>query len=148
VLSSLTELNGKKIVARGVWEQGDAMRILRSEGPCEHPTIRDGWLWADIIDLVPESGKLSVAEYVAEYRRFRTQYPRHRIIATLTGRLETRERYEVWTTPFGVQLPRGFGRWAAAQLRFVRADHLTAVPYTDKELEEGIGRSYNPRRVP
>jgi hypothetical protein len=25
VLSSLTELNGKKIVARGVWEQGDAI---------------------------------------------------------------------------------------------------------------------------
>ena len=145
VLSKLNELNGKKIVVRGNWIAGDAVRVLRAESPCERPMIRDGWHWTDTINLIPEHGKLSIAEYVAENRRLRKANPGAKILVTLTGQFETRERYDVRVTPFGEQLPIGF-EWSAAQLRFVTAEDFKAVRFPE-DLEES-GRDYHPKRVP
>ena len=148
VLANLSSLSGKKIEVRGVWKRGDAAQFLEAERPCEQPTIRDGWLWADRINVIADQGKLSVAGYVAERSRLLERHGGHaKIIATLSGRIETREHFEIWTDAFGVQLPRGFAR-LVAQLRFWSATQLVAVPYSAAELERQASESDpQPKRV-
>src|SRR5271169_1223730 len=98
-LSELTELNGRKVKIRGLWEIGDTGQTLWSVSSCEVPTIRDGWVWRDIIRVAPEHGSASIAQFVAKrYEMFKA----HRdawILSTLSGRLETRDHFEVWTLP-------------------------------------------------
>ena len=146
-LANLSSLDGKKVNIRGVWKRGDAAQFLEAESPCEHPTIRDGWLWPDRINVIADQGKLSVAGYVAERSRLlHSRGGAAKIVATLSGRFEAREHFEVWTDASGAQLPRGYES-LVAQMRFWSASHLVAVPYVTAEAERESERDPRPKRM-
>jgi hypothetical protein len=151
VLASMTALNGKTVAVRGVWRRGDAGQELRAAGPCERPTVRNGWQFFDAIDVVPDRGNLSVANYYAEYNGLRQHHPGNvNILATLQGRLDVRDRFSMWTDGFGKLWPDVFRHYFVARLGFWSADHLQANPYRAGEAEEeqraGWGNPL-PRRV-
>lgn len=150
VLANLSELNGKQIQVRGAWIRGDAMRFLWAITPCERPAVRDGWVFADGISVGTKESTQGMAASYAEYRAVAKAHPRAYILATLTGRLEAPEHFEIWTDPWGVTRPRAFDSWYfPAQLRFWAANHFKAVPpeswHTEAESERR--NHLEPKRV-
>jgi hypothetical protein len=142
LLSQLDDLNGKQVSVRGSWGMGDTGEILLSTGPCEQRTVRDGWIWPDAIQVV---GGMSNKEYWRLGARIREAGSRTptRIVATLTGRLETRPHFSV---RYG--RPVAF-KGLVALLHYQKAEDLQIVPYGPGEFEWTDEFSRNPfaRRV-
>jgi hypothetical protein len=62
-------------------------------------------------------------------------HPGCHIVATLTGRLETRDHFDVHTFQDGLQYPIAF-KWFVAQLLYRAIDDFEAVPLELGELEQ------------
>ena len=123
VLRALEDVNGSEVTVRGVWSVGDQGQNLFAEAACERPTIRDGWLWADAIQVLPSSNN---ASSVGDYQRVATgTRPRPRIVATLTGTIETRDRFPVRRAVGGSVRPLGY-KYFVAVLRYRKVDDLVA----------------------
>jgi|KBSMisStandDraft_5_1062788.scaffolds.fasta_scaffold153457_4 hypothetical protein len=133
-LANLTELNGRTVNIRGIWSVGDAHRALMAESPCEQPTVRDGWLWPDRINLVADNGQ--IYRYAAEFRILLKSTPRHSPVVTLTGRFETKKHFEIKKFPNGSQLPQAFEN-LVAQLRFWKTSDFLAVPWRTYRPDDG-----------
>lgn len=128
LLHGLEDLNDTEVTVRGVWAVGDAGEILYPESPCASRTVRDGWLWSDGISVVPKDA--SVRGFHNEYGRLLRTSPHQsvKIVATLTGRLETRDHFEVQKLANGKRVPRAFRFWVA-QLTYRTAADIEVVPY-------------------
>jgi hypothetical protein len=53
VLDHLSELAGKEVRVRGAWTSGETGEGIWPSPPCDHPTVRDGWIWKASIDVAP-----------------------------------------------------------------------------------------------
>lgn len=146
-LSQLDDLNGKEVSVRGAWGIGDTGEILIALGPCEHRTVRDGWVWQDAIRVF--AGAKEAAARSEDYWRL-TERMRDsgsltssRIVATLSGRLETRRHFEVRNGR-----PAAF-RDFVALLRYLSVQEMQIAPYEAGQLEWELElcRRPVPRRV-
>ncbi len=149
VLGKLSELNGKTIVIRGVWAKGDVAQSIHPPRPCEKSTIRDGWLFMDGIEATPRDGKASVAIEVTQLRDFSKNHPNGWAVATMTGRLETREIFNVRQRYYDT-VPEAFRFWPA-RLNYWKVNHFESVPYDKDEYETywlPWSKSPDPRRMP
>jgi hypothetical protein len=136
------ELNGTSVKIRGIWNVGDAGQELVAVTPCKHPTIRDGWLFSDTIDVVPYRG---VGGPGAD-KNLRLQEANgfgFRVLATLTGKFETRSHFQTYKDAFGMINPRVFG-YSAARLRFRRSDDFEVVRYAPGEFAREMERAGKP----
>jgi len=127
-LQRLSELNGKEVKIRGVWAVGDTGQDFIAIPQCPQHTIRDGWIWRDIIDVYPADGRASVGGFIAKYSELAKTNHEGKVLATLTGRLETRDHFEVRTLPDGTQQPRAY-RYYVALLRYRSVEDLEVVPF-------------------
>jgi hypothetical protein len=121
VLQDLSELANREVRIRGVWGVGDTGATLWADGRCPQPTIRDGWVWRDALELAPRMG-----DGYFNYRRLRKANPNANVVATLSGRLETRDRFDVRTFLDGSQIPIAF-HYYVARLVYKRAENLEVV---------------------
>jgi hypothetical protein len=112
-LMDLTDLNGKDVKIRGVFGAGHTGQELFASPPCAQPTIRDGWVWRDFISV----------------------WPANKIMATLVGRLETRDHFDVRIFQDGRQVPDAY-RWFVAHLLYRVIDHFEAVPEGPQEIAQ------------
>lgn len=135
VLRSLEDLNGQEITVRGNWSIGHLGQELRSKSPCKPPTVRDGWIWSDAIFLFPQDQKAK--EQSVLFHQILKPYGQDlgvRVMATLVGRLETRNHFEVESLPTRRQPRSPFGYFVAV-LRYRVAADLDVVRYTPEQLE-------------
>ena len=142
------ELNGKAVKIRGVWGWSDSGSDLQAVIPCDRPTIVDGWLFSDTIDV--NSGDWTVAGeyvgggYVAKLRSLQKKHGYDvKVIATLSGRLQARAHFKTFVR-FGEEFPEAYGYYSVAGLRFSRADDYQVVPYAQGELDRGYERQRRP----
>jgi hypothetical protein len=148
VLSGLEDLNHQEIKVRGSWAVGHVGEVLIATSPCNHPTVRDGWIWQDAIQVFAQTDKAKA--FADDYRRIEKSLStmNARIVATLSGRLETRNHFEIVTLPSGVKRPTAFGYFVAL-LRYERVEDMTAVPFkpgeSERELE--IRRRPEPKQL-
>jgi hypothetical protein len=142
-LASELELNGKSVKIRGIWNFGDTGQELVAVTPCQHPTIRDGWLFPDTIEVVPRRGSLGLS--MDMNLRLRKKYGEWavRVVVTLYGRFETRLLFETYRDAFGMIYPRAF-QYSAARLLSRRADDFEVVTYTPAELARELERAGKP----
>lgn len=135
LLRGLEDLNGTEVSVRGVWAVGDTGEILYPVSPCASPTVRDGWVWSAAISVAPKD--TNARQLQNEYWRLRGgTRPREpvKIVATLTGRLETRDHFEVQKRANGRRVPRAF-RFFVAELTYWTAADFEVVPYRAGEEE-------------
>ena len=66
------------------------------------------------------------------------------IVGTFTGRLETRDHYDIQTFPNGIVQPIGF-KFCAALLSYRRVDSLELIPLLPSEVQKQLEEF---RRVP
>ena len=144
VLDHLSELNGQEVRIRGIWFNGDSAEFLWSAPDCDHPVIRDGWIWGNTISVGPDDMHhfINVEKEIEKLTHGRGPL---KIIVTLTGRLETKEHFKFDRGP-GV--PRGYG-YSAAGMVFTKAEDLEVVPYSQADIEqyEKMTRSPLPVRI-
>jgi hypothetical protein len=133
-LEDLSDLNDKQVKVRGVWGIGDTGQTLFASPACALPTIRDGWQWPDVIEVYPAGGRESISDVIAKYHQLRKQHPDSEIMVTLTGRLGTRDHFDVRTLPDGFEWPVAF-KYYVAVLAYRRADNLEVVPLRPGERE-------------
>ena len=132
VLRDAEALNGRQVSVRGVWEVGDLGQTLRPVAPCSKPTIRDGWIWPDVLSLFQEDKRVDLVRSYSEL--LGTSDRRHnKVIATIVGKFETLDHFEVDRLPGGVRRPRTPYTYNVGMIRFVAASELTVVPYTSEE---------------
>jgi len=141
VLKALEDMNGKEVTVRGNWDIGDTGQILTPVTPCAVLTVRDGWVWADVIFLLPqdrEAKQLSVrhSQILKPFRK--APGKRVRVVATVTGRLETRDHFEFDTLIGGRRQPRTPYLYFVAMLKYRAVSDLEAVEYTSEELEREL----------
>jgi hypothetical protein len=134
VLQSLSELNGRMITIRGVLGAGDTGQGLSSPHPCRSPVVRDGWVWREMIALSPTVGGAAAAWIPIFDRMSKAHSPDGEILGTVTGRLTTRDHFDLQTLVDGSQRPRGFG-WAVAWLSYDKVRDLEAV-HIDRDYWE------------
>lgn len=149
-LEDLSDLNDQEVKVRGTWGIGDTGQTLFASPACARPTIRDGWHWPDVIEVYPAGGRGSVSDVIAKYRRLRKEHPDSKIMVTLTGRLRTRDHFEVRTFPNGFEWPVAFDYFVAV-LTYRRVDHLEVTPLAPGEREyqlELARKSYATRAKP
>jgi hypothetical protein len=145
-LRDLSDLNGREVKIRGGWGIGDAGQGLFASPACVEPIVRDGWTWRDTIRVYPANGRDSVAGVIAKYREMRRAHPGNKIIVTLTGRLETRDHFDVRILPDGSQVPDAF-TFYVAKLAYWRVEDLEAVPWAPGELEQRLQVDRRPEAV-
>ncbi len=151
-LENRLELSGKSVRIRGIWGVGDAGQELDPVVDCARPLVQDGWAFQATICVVPDQSEMSVREYIAANLRLRDAHRATHgvgVIATLSGRLEGQPHFMTFHDAFGVELVRAFGGYAAAQMRFWKADHFEIHEYTAEEEKRGLeqARNFLPRRV-
>ena len=81
---------------------------------------------------------------------FAKSHPGNRVVATLSGRLEAPEHFEIRTDPLGILHARVFGSYFAAMLSFWSLGHFRGIPTTRSEEEAEIIerlRDPEPKRV-
>ena len=141
-LQQLSDLNGKVVQIRGFWAIGDTGQSLWADPPCSAPTIRDGWIWKDIIEITAAKGQPSALDGGPIYRKLSKRRRLGKILAILTGRLRTRDRFEVKLMPDGSSRPLGFGYYVA-HLAYTQAADLEWIPITTDEQQRlfDIGRT-------
>jgi hypothetical protein len=142
----LTDLNGKDVKIRGVFGAGHTGQELFASPPCAQATVRDGWVWRDFISAWPADGTASVANAIATYHQMARAHPGSQIVVTLTGRLETRDHFDVRTFPDGRQVPVAF-KWFVARLLYRTIDHFEAVPPELGEVERELESRRRPYAV-
>ena len=144
VLDHLSEFNGKEVRIRGIWFRGDSAEFLWSTADCDHPVIRDGWIWPNTINVGPDDMHhfINVEKEIERLAQGRSPL---KIIVTLTGRLETKEHFKFDRGP---GLPQGYGD-SVAGLLFTKAEDLELVPYSQADIEqyEKMIRSAWPVRI-
>jgi hypothetical protein len=145
-LMDLSDLNGKEVKIRGNFRWSHVGQELRATPVCEHPTIRDGWMWRDAISVWPAGGLDVVSGALAACRRVAKAHPDGHVVVTLTGRLETRDHFEIKTFPNGLQWPLGFG-YNVASLLYRSIDHIEAAPLQPGDLERDIDIARQPYAV-
>ena len=136
LLHGLEDLKGTEISVRGVWAVGDTGEILYPESPCASSTVRDGWVWSAVISVAPRD--TNARGFQNEYWRLRGGTRPHqsvKIVATLTGRLETRNHFDVQKLANGRRVPRAFRFWVA-ELTYIAAADFEVVPYRPGEEED------------
>jgi hypothetical protein len=149
-LTDLSDLNGRDVNIRGVFASGDTGQVLFASPPCPQPTTRDGWAWRDVIRVYPADGRKSASATIADYRRMAKAHPGCKILVTLTGRLETRDHFDVQTFPDGFEWPVAF-KWFVARLSYRTMGHLEAIrrePGEDEQELEWRRRPYAMRARP
>jgi hypothetical protein len=119
-----------------VFSRGDTGQEIFAWPPCTQPTVRDGWVWRDFIRVWPVNGLHSVAPAFAQFREMAKAHPNCHIVATLTGRLETRDHFD--TQLYGdTPHPIGF-KWFVAQLLYRAMDHFEAVPISPPDIRQEL----------
>jgi hypothetical protein len=147
-LAHLSELNGKQVKIRGVWDIGDTGETLWSDATsCSAPTIRDGWKWRDIISLRPPEGGPGMAGSYEAYAALAKAHRPCKIMATLSGRLETRDHFETKKWARGPEIPVGFGYYVA-RLSYRQAEDMEAVPSGPDPAEDDMRKRPYAVRVP
>jgi hypothetical protein len=155
VLGHLSDLNGKEVRVRGAWFISRVTRtaILTPLHRCENPTIRDGWQFGDVVQTSVMDKSVDVGRIDAEYGRLsKSSAGAARIVATLTGRLETQEHFGTDQDVSGAEHPRAYAWFAPARLMFRDVENLQLAPYApgeEKDPTREIQRLGNlvPRRV-
>jgi hypothetical protein len=137
-LEHLDDLNEKQVSIRGVFGASDTGQILLAIPPCSQPTLRDAWSWRDIIAIYPAQRGTVSTSFLDQYQKIRKAHPDTKILATLSGRLETRSRFEIRDLPAGGREPIGFGNFVyyVAALHYIKADDLQYMPFGPGEQEE------------
>ncbi len=107
-LADLTDLNGHEVKIRGAFIRGDTGQELFAWPPCPQPTVRDGWVWRDIIQVWPVDGQGSVTGALATYHEMAKAHRDCDIVVTLEGRLETRDHFDSKLYGDGLLHPIGF----------------------------------------
>ncbi len=146
VLSRLTEVNGKKVTIQGTWSRADSGQELQAEAPCARPTVVDGWQFWDTIKLVPGEtmDRFALAGIYAKFRRILRAHPEGiKVIATFSGRLETRGHFDVRTFPSGEQHPIAFDD-SVALMRFTHVSGIHGIPWRTEEAEAQADRQRRP----
>jgi hypothetical protein len=145
-LRDLTDINGKQVRVRGVIAIGDTGQGVFASPPCPAPTVRDGWCWQDVIAIWPAHGRAAAASTIAELNRTRRAHPDCKLVATVTGRLETRDRFEVRTMPDGSLRPVAFNYFVAT-LKYDGITDIELVPWHPGELEKVLEAGRRPWAV-
>lgn len=133
VLRGLEDLNHKEITVRGTWIAGHVGEVLIPTQPCDHTTIRDGWVWQDAIELAATTK--DPWAFLRDYYRLLASKPSPddvKIVATFTGRLETRDHFKVENGR-----PVAFN-YSVALIRYRDARDLEIVPYKPGEIEREL----------
>ena len=148
VLEQLSNLNGKELSVRGSLVFGDTGQALLAIPPCDNPTVRDGWVWRDAIAVYPAGDHAAPGRLLGRYFTIRRSNPHAKIVATLTGRLETRSHFDVKTLGSGVARPIGYGDFVAI-LHYRRIGDIEAIPFPFGEEEQfsGMGRDPHAKRA-
>lgn len=145
LLARLDDLNGKEVTVQGTWGIGDMGEVLMALRACERRTVRDGWIWQDAIHVFADTKEAAAGkrEYWRLAGRMEESSPDTpcRIVATFTGRVETRHRFNLYNGRPGVTF--------VAQLRYRSVGDLKVVPYEagEQEWELELRRRPAPRRV-
>jgi hypothetical protein len=144
VLRGLEDLNHQKVKVTGSWSPGDAGEALITKSPCDSRTVRDGWIWQDAIQVFAQTDKARAFRYDSH----RLEKQNSRIVATLSGRLETRDHFEVQTLVTGVKRPVAY-KYFVAILQYEYVEDMKAVPLKpgEREQELEIRRHPQPKRV-
>ena len=144
VLRGLEDLNHQTIKVRGSWGVGDAGESLITTSPCDRRTVRDGWIWQDAIQVFAQTDKAKAFAY--DFHR--QEKENSRIVATLSGRLETRDHFEVQTLVTGVKRPVAY-KYFVALLRYEDVEDMKAFPFKPGEWERELEilRHPLPKRV-
>lgn len=151
-LEDRIDLNGNVVRIRGIWSVGDSGQDLIPVIRCSRPIVQDGWVFQDMIDVVPEGDSLSVRQYVRQNLWLHDRHPETRnihVVATLSGRLQSRVHFESFHDAFGVELLRAYGGYAAAQLKFSTAEHFEIHQFADEEEKQLLQKAadFVPKRV-
>jgi hypothetical protein len=133
LLRGLEDLNHTEVTVRGTWIAGHVGEVLIPTEPCGRATIRDGWIWQDAVELAAatrEAGAF-LRDY---YRLLETKRGPDdvKIVATLTGRLETRDHFKAENGR-----PVAFSYYVAV-IRYTDATDLEIVPYKPGEIEREL----------
>jgi hypothetical protein len=131
-------MGGQEISVRGNWTIGDTGQELTPERPCAVHTVRDGWIWVDGIFLLPRDK--AAKQLSIQYHQLLKPYRREpitpvRVVATIVGRLETRNHFEVERLPGGKRRPRTPFQYFVAMLTYRSVSALSVIPYTPEELK-------------
>ena len=143
VLRNLEDMNGKELRIHGYWDIGDTGQVLTPLEPCAVRTVRDGWIWADVIFLLPQDRQAKQlntqhSQVLEPFRRDHRLSKPVRVVATLTGRLETRDHFEVDKLIGGRRQPRTPYLYFVAMLRYRAVSDLEVVEYTSEELDREL----------
>lgn len=138
VLQRLDTLSDQEIRVRGAWAVGDMGQLLVRVDPCGRRTIRDEWVWRDAIQVYPRDREAETLTLTSGYKRMRdtlkTWTDPGRILATLSGRIETRGHFQIQTMVDGSKRPKAFGPWVAI-LRFHKVEDLEIAHYETGDYE-------------
>jgi hypothetical protein len=141
-LHRLDDLNGKEIKVRGVWQMGHTGRFIWSDVNCELPILRDGWVWKPFIQLWPRGeGRRFDDDYERLKGKKYSAAPPSKIVATITGHLETHSHFQVSNGR-----PADF-KYAAAILWYSDVEQIEKSPYTPGELERALEAGRHPYPV-
>lgn len=141
VLDHLSELNGKTIKVRGSLSSADNGRLIWASPACSHPIVRDGWLWREIISVtIVDPGPQLQAAFL-EWLSLKKEHQQAMILGTLTGRLETRDHFQVRLSP---HVPKGYAGFFVAQMTCWKIEDLQALPFTPQEYERARKIGENP----
>ena len=151
-LKRLNLFDQTEVSIRGVWIAGDTGEVLVPQTGCESPLIRDGWKWRDAIELAiidpARSKQYSVLQERLHQEIFGAFPQRLRILATFTGRLETREHFRVRRLPSGLKAREAFNLFVG-RLSYRSVDDIVVTHYGpgDEEAEMDFRRRPRPTAV-
>lgn len=109
-LRKLRDLNGKVVSIRAQVVATDELYYLIGTA-CEKPLVTDGYTWKNPAGIALLPDKLPAQVKPEDLVVLNPEQPTDSdvIIATFTGRFESRERYEVVALANGVRIPYGYG---------------------------------------
>jgi hypothetical protein len=143
LLAHLDDLNGKEVRVRGTWTIGDTGEFLESSVGCESHTVRDGWMWKDFIYVMPLNK--DAEHFRSEHYRLKTEnYDKPvKIVATVAGRFETRDHFEVRGRAVGPY------KYCVGMVWYQGVEEINVLPYDDDERERQweMARHPYPERV-
>ncbi len=145
VLDHLPELNGKTIRVRGALSRHDNGTLIWASSACPHPIVYDGWTWREIISVIvlgagPEL-QAELDQWSSIVKGLKGRPEHSMILATLTGRLETRDHFHVRLSP---HVPKAYAGFFVAQMTCWKIEDLQAMPFTAAESERARKMGENP----